>query len=144
MTSGDEPVCFRCVNFDGVPEWSCRAFPTRIPDDIVENTVDHTKPHAGDHGIRFEQVPDQYFVTIGATRTVFRITKKGVYERYVPILDRWDFDGALVRFFNGSSTDFDPIYRWEAMKEIAKMQEEIKAMSPTALRWKQTRYRTKT
>ena len=32
----------------------CKAFPLKIPDDILLNKVSHLKPYPGDHGVRFE------------------------------------------------------------------------------------------
>ena len=32
---------------------ACDAFPDRIPDDILDSSADHRKPHAGDHGLTF-------------------------------------------------------------------------------------------
>jgi hypothetical protein len=36
--------------------YSCKAFPDGIPEEIYNNTHDHTKPFRGDGGIRFESV----------------------------------------------------------------------------------------
>lgn len=35
---------------------ACEAFPDGIPEEIITGEFDHTQPHAGDHGIRFEPV----------------------------------------------------------------------------------------
>ena len=50
------PVCIRCKHYhdDGEPV-TCDAFPARIPDLIWLKGNKHTKPVAGDHGIRFER-----------------------------------------------------------------------------------------
>lgn len=34
--------------------WLCKAFPKRIPQEIVDGRDDHSQPVAGDHRIRFE------------------------------------------------------------------------------------------
>lgn len=55
------PQCFDCKHFresqsrDGGP-YFCDAFPDPpgIPEAILTNEHDHTKPFAGDHRVRFE------------------------------------------------------------------------------------------
>lgn len=57
MTTPETPaVCYRCVHF--IEAWRCTAFPERIPDEVIWEGNDHTKPIAGDHGIRFEPIDD--------------------------------------------------------------------------------------
>jgi hypothetical protein len=34
---------------------NCDAFPDGIPRDVLDGTIDHKRPVAGDHGIRFEE-----------------------------------------------------------------------------------------
>ena len=38
---------------------TCAAFPKGIPAGILDGRFDHTQPHTGDHGIRFEPVDPQ-------------------------------------------------------------------------------------
>jgi hypothetical protein len=57
MTTGLAPICFACINLDGVrpPDgWVCRAFPDGIPVQILVHQHDHHEPYPGDRGIRFE------------------------------------------------------------------------------------------
>jgi hypothetical protein len=65
-----EPQCLRCVwlHLDKYqpkdfsrPGWpTCTAFPKGIPDDIwIDGTFDHTKPHEGDHGIRYLNLEEE-------------------------------------------------------------------------------------
>lgn len=53
------PQCFRCKHYDAdAPRgtFRCAAFSEGIPREILFNEFDHTKPHAGDGGIRFEPI----------------------------------------------------------------------------------------
>jgi len=52
------PQCLCCKHFRfGSPERvsRCAAYPDGIPDAIFFDRVTHTKPYAGDHGIRYEK-----------------------------------------------------------------------------------------
>ena len=54
-------ACYRCAHFLGPRNgWGlrCKAFPDRIPDEIVYEGRDHTVPIEGDHGIQFEPAPE--------------------------------------------------------------------------------------
>ena len=48
-----ESQCYDCLhyNWDG----TCRAFPDKIPKEIVINNFIHTKPYPDDNGILFTQ-----------------------------------------------------------------------------------------
>ncbi len=46
------PQCMKCKHYEGA--LTCKAFPDGIPPAILRGEDDHTKPVAGDHGIRFE------------------------------------------------------------------------------------------
>jgi hypothetical protein len=53
------PRCYACVHFDwDAPRrvFRCDAFPNGIPVLIQANKHDHSRPHPGHHGIRFEQI----------------------------------------------------------------------------------------
>ena len=50
--------CFLCKNYSGLAK--CKAFPKRIPDEILEK-FDHTKPYKGDNGIRFEEFVNESY-----------------------------------------------------------------------------------
>ena len=63
------PQCFNCKHFhaggdkcDAYPTerlYNCDAFPDlkrEIPGDILSNTVLHTRPYAGDHGILYDPI----------------------------------------------------------------------------------------
>ena len=47
------PQCHACKHYY-VGTLNCEAFPDGIPQKILLDAVDHRKPIAGDHGIRFE------------------------------------------------------------------------------------------
>jgi len=51
LTSG----CATCANYLG--ELCCLAFPDGIPADILDGDFDHTQPHEGDNGVRYEPRP---------------------------------------------------------------------------------------
>lgn len=50
--------------------YGCKAFPMGIPNDIYAGLFQHTVPHSGDHGIRFEagEIPPRSPRTRGEER----------------------------------------------------------------------------
>ena len=46
----------RCKKPERLYPYRCKAFPDKIPDEILSGKHDHRKPFEGDHGIRFEDV----------------------------------------------------------------------------------------
>lgn len=52
------PLCLSCVylNREG-PGMVCAAYPSGIPDEILDSDVDHRLPYTGDNGIQFVQAP---------------------------------------------------------------------------------------
>jgi hypothetical protein len=59
MTHG-KPICYDCIFFLGLSEhlFKCKAFIKGIPEEIILNEHDHTKPFKGDNGIRFEPIKE--------------------------------------------------------------------------------------
>ena len=62
-------VCWKCKNYlgnkiidipkeEGEDVFYCKAFPDKIPEEIISGEHDHQRPFDGDHGISFEGVPD--------------------------------------------------------------------------------------
>ena len=52
---GDPPICFSCTHFTGQGlEFTCAAFPERIPRAILLNGHDHRRPYSGDGGLLYE------------------------------------------------------------------------------------------
>lgn len=37
-------------------DWTCKAYPKGIPEEIFNNEVDHRKPYKGDNGITYEVI----------------------------------------------------------------------------------------
>lgn len=61
MTVLIAPICYDCKYFDkdNSYKWfKCKAYPKGIPDEIISNEIDHTKPYKGDNGIQFEKDRD--------------------------------------------------------------------------------------
>jgi len=52
----DAPICLYCKHYrrDDPARLICDAFPSGIPDGILESRLDHRKPVNGDRGVRFE------------------------------------------------------------------------------------------
>lgn len=50
------PQCFDCIHFHEGKNFTCDAFTEGIPDKILFNEFDHTRPFEGDHGIQFEPI----------------------------------------------------------------------------------------
>lgn len=54
------PFCFDCARFhepgvkDGVPFYTCEAFPDGIPTEILVTQHDYDQPYPGDHGLRYQ------------------------------------------------------------------------------------------
>ncbi len=55
MVFGPTPLCLKCARFheDNKEGFTCDAFPTGIPDEIVLRGFNHNQPFPGDHGMRF-------------------------------------------------------------------------------------------
>ncbi len=52
--------CLTCRHYEG--DFACAAFPTRIPQIVLTGSHDHREPYQGDHGIRWEPLPDVFEV----------------------------------------------------------------------------------
>ncbi len=56
MTSFSAPKCVFCKHFiERKGPFSCKAFPSGIPEDILQDGFDHSKPYPNDNGIMFER-----------------------------------------------------------------------------------------
>ena len=49
-----EPICNECEHKTKGKE-TCKAYPEKIPSEILTNDVDHTKSYIGDNGIVFKK-----------------------------------------------------------------------------------------
>jgi hypothetical protein len=77
----EPPICRDCIHWYnweaaniGKPRGDgrrCDAFPAGIPDAILENEVDHTKPLKGDHGMQYRKATQ---AEIDAITAAFRKT----------------------------------------------------------------------
>jgi hypothetical protein len=63
VIQGPTPICLHCRRFWNADDlerdgFYCDAFPYEpgIPDEIINGSFDHTKPHPADNGIRFEPI----------------------------------------------------------------------------------------
>ena len=50
--------CSQCRHLRNRTLWTCDAFPNGIPAPILTNRFDHRNLYPGDHGVRFEPLPD--------------------------------------------------------------------------------------
>jgi hypothetical protein len=55
----DTPICMKCKHRTEIGRldntgWKCKAFPEGIPQEILTQELDHTKPIEGDHGFLYE------------------------------------------------------------------------------------------
>lgn len=48
------PLCFSCLNY--LDNYTCKAFPEGIPDNILFSKHNNNTPYPGDNGILFEPV----------------------------------------------------------------------------------------
>ena len=58
--TGDDvyfPLCNTCKHFIN-NTLTCKAFPERIPNDILDGKANHKKPFEGDHGIQYEPIAE--------------------------------------------------------------------------------------
>jgi hypothetical protein len=56
--SSDGVILSQCSNCKNLNRGTvtCKAFPSRIPDEILTNEHNHKKPYPGDNGVRFEKL----------------------------------------------------------------------------------------
>ncbi|NPV80734.1 MAG: hypothetical protein HPY52_10740 [Firmicutes bacterium] len=60
MTIGGAPICMVCKHLER-EGLKCKAFPDKIPDDIIFGRSLHRDPYPGDHGIQFEAKNEKDF-----------------------------------------------------------------------------------
>ncbi len=69
-----DPQCDYCKHLDKGQRYKhgyyCAAYPDGVPDEILFNAVHHTEEYEGDHGIRFEQDPNEDDFVFDAPRSV--------------------------------------------------------------------------
>ena len=61
MSCGITPICFFCARFADLAAgvgYTCEAYPSGIPVDILASSVDHHKPFDGDHGLQFVAIDE--------------------------------------------------------------------------------------
>ena len=52
------PLCVSCRHCHLPQSATCTAYPDGIPDGILQQGFDHSRPYPGDNGIRFEPKPN--------------------------------------------------------------------------------------
>ena len=53
MTTGGTPICIVCKHLEK-GKLKCRAFPDKIPEDIIRGRSLHMEPYPGANGVQFE------------------------------------------------------------------------------------------
>ena len=53
MTIGGAPICIVCKHLEK-GKLKCKAFPDKVPENIIWGRSLHTEPYPGDNGIQFE------------------------------------------------------------------------------------------
>lgn len=72
--------------------------------------------------------------------TLFRITCAGSYERYVPILDRWDLDNAFIRYVLSSQLEVRSVAAEEADEFVESARRCLDSMNPCMREVRQMMY----
>lgn len=126
------PLCRVCAHLHcGMDDPTCDAFPDGFPDDILAGVL-HVDSHPGDRGIAFLKTsPDpSHFMAGSEPGTLFRVTCAGSYERYVPILDRWDLDNTFIRFVLSSPLEVRSVAAEEADEFMESARRCLDSMNP--------------
>lgn len=126
------PLCRVCTQLHrGMDVPTCDAFPDGIPDDILDGSL-HVDSYPGDRGIAFLKTsPDpSHFMAGSEPGTLFRITCAGSYERYVPILDRWDLDNTFIRYVISQSIPIKSLDVSEAEAFVDARRTCLESMNP--------------
>lgn len=69
--------CLDCRHYTGLA--TCDAFPDKIPQEIINGTIDHTKPYPGDGGITFE-VLDGELTPVQIEQVVAKLSERGLLK----------------------------------------------------------------
>lgn len=136
------PLCRVCTHLHrGMDIPTCVAFPDGIPDDILAGIL-HVDSHTGDRGIAFLKTSPgpSYFMAGSEPGTLFRITCAGSYERYVPILDRWDLDNAFIRYVLSSQLEVRSVAAEEADEFVESARRCLDSMNPCMREVRQMMY----
>lgn len=49
--------CLECLHLTDLVEGTCRAFPDRIPAELMQDLILHDRPYPGDRGFCYEPAP---------------------------------------------------------------------------------------
>lgn len=143
MTEKISPACIACVHHHVAAPFSCSAYPSRIPDEILSGRVSHRTSRPGDRGIRFrrDKFHPAYFLVSGPSKEcLFCITTEGTCERYVPVMGTWEEDNEFIRCLLESGLDFWEADVPEAEAFIESVRRQREAINPCSLQVRQMLY----
>jgi hypothetical protein len=73
-------------------------------------------------------------------KCLFRVTREGTYERYVPILDEWEQDNEFIIVLIETETDFREVDEFDADTFIESARLRKAAINPCSLQFRQMMY----
>ena len=136
------PLCHVCRHL-APSGFTCSAYETGIPQEILSGTVLHTEPFPGDHGIRFTKATARpaYFMTSDPPGVcLFRILSEGSCERYIPIMDAWEQDNGFPGDLLAGNFAFFEVKTAEAESFLEQSRNQRDLINPCTLQIRQMAY----